>query len=227
MSSPYFFEISLTKLHKNSIKTGEHNDFLIKSDQFFFIFFYYLKAMLKKILIIVGLAVLTTACSNNSGQAQNGMISESDDAELTGLIAGLDGKKGGVYPKLRTNRPKSGLIGDKALTQVYNEWVGTRYRMGGTSKHGIDCSAFMQTAFLDAYGMELPRSTSEQRYLGRQIQKHELRKGDLVFFRRNNHVGVYIGNNQFMHASTSQGVTISSLDEDYWSRTYTQSRRVM
>ena len=86
--------------------------------------------MLKKILIIVGLAVLTTACSNNSGQAQNGMISESDDAELTGLIAGLDGKKGGVYPKLRTNRPKSGLIGDKALAQVYNEWVGTRYRMG-------------------------------------------------------------------------------------------------
>ena len=183
--------------------------------------------MLKKILIIVGLAVLTTACSNNSGQAQNGMISESDDAELTGLIAGLDGKKGGVYPKLRTNRPKSGLIGDKALAQVYNEWVGTRYRMGGTSKHGIDCSAYMQTAFLDAYGMELPRSTSEQRYLGRQIQKHELRKGDLVFFSRNNHVGVYIGNNQFMHASTSQGVTISSLDEDYWSRTYTQSRRVM
>ena len=106
--------------------------------------------MLKKILIIVGLAVLTTACSNNSGQAQNGMISESDDAELTGLIAGLDGKKGGAYSKLRTNRPKSGLIGDKALAQVYNEWEGTRYRMGGTSKNGIDCSAFMQTAFLDA-----------------------------------------------------------------------------
>ena len=81
--------------------------------------------------------------------------------------------------------------------------------------------AFMQTAFLDAYGMELPRSTSEQRYLGRQIQKNELRKGDLVFFRRNNHVGVYIGNNQFMHASSSQG--ISSLDEDYWARTYTNS----
>ena len=77
--------------------------------------------MLKKILIIVGLAVLTTACSNNSGRAQNGMISESDDAELTGLIAGLDGKKG-PYSKLRTNRPKSGLIGDKALAQVYNEW---------------------------------------------------------------------------------------------------------
>ncbi|MDU5696951.1 MAG: NlpC/P60 family protein [Haemophilus parainfluenzae] len=168
--------------------------------------------MLKKILIIVGLAVLTTACSNSPRQAQNGVIAESDDAELAGLIAGLDGKKSEIHSKLRTNRPKSGLIGDKALSQVYNEWVGTRYRMGGTTKRGIDCSAFMQTAFLDAYGMELP---------------HELRKGDLVFFRGNNHVGVYIGNNQFMHASTSQGVTISSLDEDYWSRTYTQSRRVM
>lgn len=183
--------------------------------------------MLKKILIIVGLAVLTTACSNGPRHAHNGVITETDDVELTGLIAGLDGKKGGLHPKLRTNRPKSGLIGDKALDQVYDEWVGTRYRMGGTTKRGIDCSAFMQTAFLDAYGMELPRSTSEQRYLGRQIQKHELRKGDLVFFRRNNHVGVYIGNNQFMHASSSQGVTISSLDEDYWARTYTQSRRVM
>ena len=183
--------------------------------------------MLKKVLIIVGLAVLTTACSNGSRQAHNGVITESDDAELTGLIAGLDGKQGGLHPKLRTNRPKSGLIGDKALAQVYNEWGGTCYRMGGSTKRGIDCSAFMQTAFLDAYGVELPRTTSEQRYLGRQIQKHELRKGDLVFFRRNNHVGVYIGNNQFMHASSSQGVTISSLDEDYWARTYTQSRRVM
>ena len=227
MSSPYFFEISLTKLHKNSIKTGGHNDFLIKSDQFCFYIFLLFKSYVKEDFDYCRFSCFDNSRSNNSGQAQNGMISESDDAELTGLIAGLDGKKGGVYPKLRTNRPKSGLIGDKALAQVYNEWVGTRYRMGGTSKHGIDCSAFMQTAFLDAYGMELPRSTSEQRYLGRQIQKHELRKGDLVFFRRNNHVGVYIGNNQFMHASTSQGVTISSLDEDYWSRTYTQSRRVM
>ena len=77
--------------------------------------------MLKKILIIVGLAVLTTACSNGPRHAHNGVITETDDVELTGLIAGLDGKKGGLHPKLRTNRPKSGLIGDKALDQVYDE----------------------------------------------------------------------------------------------------------
>lgn len=184
--------------------------------------------MFKKFLIIAGLAILTSACSNSSNISRHSSISESDDAQLTGLIADIqNGKQGKIHSKIRTNRPQSALVGDKALAAVYNEWVGTRYRMGGTGKHGIDCSAFMQTAFADAFGMELPRSTAEQRYLGRQINKHELRKGDLVFFRGNNHVGVYIGNNQFMHASTSQGVTISSLDENYWARTYTQSRRIM
>lgn len=183
--------------------------------------------MLKRILVIIGLATLATACSSNGNHAHNGRISESDDAQLSGLISDLENGDRGVHHKLRTNRPKSGLIGDKALAGVYNEWVGTRYRMGGTTKRGIDCSAFMQTAFWAAYGIELPRSTAQQRYLGRKISKSELQKGDLVFFRGNNHVGVYVGNNQFMHASSSQGVTISSLDENYWSRTYTQSRRIM
>ncbi|OOF36527.1 NlpC/P60 family protein [Rodentibacter heidelbergensis] len=183
--------------------------------------------MLKRIFIILGLATLASACSSGSHSSQYSKISESDDAQLTGLIRHLEKADRGVHHTLRTNRPRSGLIGDKALAGVYNEWAGTRYRMGGTTKRGIDCSAFMQTAFLSAYGIELPRSTAEQRHLGRKISKHELQKGDLVFFRGNNHVGVYIGNNQFMHASSSQGVTISSLDENYWARTYTQSRRIM
>lgn len=183
--------------------------------------------MLKRILMIIGLATLATACSSGVKNAHNGRISESDDAQLTGLISKLEKGDRGVHHTLRTNRPRSGLVADKALAGVYNEWAGTRYRMGGTTKRGIDCSAFMQTAFWAAYGVELPRSTAEQRYLGRKISKNELQKGDLVFFRGNNHVGVYIGNNQFMHASTSQGVTISSLDENYWARTYTQSRRIM
>ncbi|BFU59365.1 MULTISPECIES: C40 family peptidase [Rodentibacter] len=180
--------------------------------------------MLKRILMIVGLVTLATACSSNMNYAQNGRISESDDVEFRSKLERVEPNH---HHKLRTNRPQSGLIGDKALVGVYNEWVGTRYRMGGTNKRGIDCSAFMQTAFWSAYGIELPRSTAEQRHLGRKIGKQELQKGDLVFFRGNNHVGVYIGNNRFMHASSSQGVTISSLNENYWARTYTQSRRIM
>ena len=183
--------------------------------------------MLKRILVIIGLATLATACSNGPRTANHQVISESDDAQLTGLISNLEkGNRSGIFHKVRTNR-SSALMGDKALAGVYDEWVGTAYRMGGTTKRGIDCYAFMQTTFSEAFGIELPRSTAEQRYLGKQISKSELKKGDLVFFRKNNHVGVYIGNNQFMHASTSQGVTISSLDEDYWARVYTQSRRIM
>lgn len=175
----------------------------------------------------MGLASLICACSNGSRLANQGMISESDDAQLTGLITKLEKRQGSsIHHAIRTNRP-TGLIGDKGLATVYNEWAGTRYRMGGTTKRGIDCSAFMQATFSKAYGISLPRSTAEQRYLGRKISKNELKKGDLVFFRGNNHVGVYVGNNQFMHASTRQGVTISSLNEDYWARTYTQSRRIM
>ncbi|MEX4506547.1 NlpC/P60 family protein [Haemophilus influenzae] len=183
--------------------------------------------MLKRILVIIGLAVLATACSNAPRTVSHQVISENDDIQLTGLINNLEkDNRTGIFHKVRTNR-SSALMGDKALASVYNEWVGTRYRMGGTTKRGIDCSAFMQTTFSEVFGIELPRSTAGQRHLGRKINKSELKKGDLVFFRKNNHVGVYIGNNQFMHASTGQGVTISSLDEKYWARTYTQSRRIM
>ncbi|MCQ9120442.1 endopeptidase [Rodentibacter pneumotropicus] len=183
--------------------------------------------MLKRFLVITGVIILVTACSSGNNNTYRNKISESDDAQLTGLISKLEKGERGIHQTLRTNRPRSGLVSDKALAGVYNEWAGTRYRMGGSSKRGIDCSAFMQTTFFNAYGIKLPRSTAEQRYLGRKISKHELQKGDLVFFRGNHHVGVYIGNNQFMHASSSQGVTISSLDENYWARTYTQSRRIM
>ena len=113
------------------------------------------------------------------------------------------------------------------VNQVYRQWVGTRYHLGGTGVGGIDCSAFVQKTMSGAFNIHLPRSTAEQRHSGHSISKSDLQPGDLVFFRKNNHVGVYIGGGKFVHASTSQGVTTSSLSESYWSRTYTQSRRVL
>ena len=188
--------------------------------------------MLKKLLVITG-ALFLAACSSSSklDTAVYPSVDERNDAELTSFIG-----------QLKTNRPYQSSLSNQyvrqystvspaqsaqRLAQVYNKWVGTRYRLGGTGRGGIDCSAFMQTAFATAFGVSLPRSTSEQRSLGKRIQKHQLKQGDLVFFRGNSHVGVYIGNNKFMHASSSQGVTISSLDENYWARTYTQSRRIL
>ena len=179
--------------------------------------------MLKKIIALTSV-LFVAACSSSPEVAEASFSTTAQhDAELTALIG-----------TLKTNRPNQSIVVSKSskasiqkLAQVYNQWAGTRYRMGGTTRRGIDCSAFMQETFAAAFGMSLPRSTREQRYLGRQIQKHQLQQGDLVFFRGNNHVGVYMGNNKFMHASSSQGVTISSLDESYWSRTYTQSRRIL
>ncbi|WGE32691.1 NlpC/P60 family protein [Actinobacillus genomosp. 2] len=113
------------------------------------------------------------------------------------------------------------------VNRIYRKWAGTRYRLGGEGRGGIDCSAFVQKTMSGAFNIDLPRSTAGQRHSGRSISKSELRPGDLVFFRRNNHVGVYIGGGKFVHASSSQGVTTSSLSESYWARNYTQSRRVL
>lgn len=129
--------------------------------------------------------------------------------------------------KISTLSGESHHVANQKINKVYRQWAGTRYRMGGTGSGGIDCSAFVQKTMSGAFGLDLPRSTSEQRYEGRSISKSDLRPGDLVFFRRNHHVGVYIGNGLFVHASTSQGVTTSSLSESYWARNYTQSRRVL
>ncbi|EXI62932.1 hypothetical protein MHD_01965 [Mannheimia granulomatis] len=127
-----------------------------------------------------------------------------------------------------TNRPTISVNSNfSRINSVYHNWAGTRYRMGGTTKAGIDCSAFVREIMDKAFNKDMPRSTAEQRYVGRSISKSDLRPGDLVFFRKNNHVGVYIGNGKFVHASSSRGVTTSSLSESYWSRTYTQSRRVI
>ncbi len=113
------------------------------------------------------------------------------------------------------------------VLSVYRNWAGTRYRLGGTTKAGIDCSAFVKTTMSSAFNLHLPRSTAEQKSVGRSISKSDLRPGDLVFFRKNHHVGVYIGGGKFVHASSSRGVTTSSLSESYWARNYTQSRRVL
>lgn len=114
------------------------------------------------------------------------------------------------------------------LFKLLDDWMGTRYRLGGTSKDGIDCSAFMQTLFLGLYGITLPRTAREQYDFSRKISRTELKEGDLVFFNTIggvSHVGMYLQNNKFVHASTS-GVTISDLYDEYWSRKFIGVGRV-
>jgi len=116
------------------------------------------------------------------------------------------------------------------IMDQYASWKGVRYRLGGSSRAGIDCSAFVQRTFQEQFGLTLPRSTSEQQESGKSVSRSKLRTGDLVLFRAGStgrHVGIYIGNNQFVHASTSSGVVISSMDEPYWKKRYNEARRVL
>lgn len=114
------------------------------------------------------------------------------------------------------------------LFKVIDEWMGTRYRLGGTTKSGIDCSALMQILFASLYGINLPRTAREQYDFSKKVSRTELKEGDLVFFNTIggvSHVGMYLQNNKFIHASTS-GVTISDLYDEYWSRKFIGVGRV-
>ena len=108
---------------------------------------------------------------------------------------------------------------DNVLLEHIDGWYGTRYRYGGTTKSGIDCSAFVQAVYLSAFVISLPRTARDQYRQSRIISATEMKTGDLVFFNTTggiSHVGIYLQNNKFIHASTSYGVTISDLFDPYY-----------
>lgn len=114
------------------------------------------------------------------------------------------------------------------LYLLIDEWLGTRYRLGGNDKSGIDCSAFTQTIFANYFKQNLPRTAREQYAASQRISRTELKEGDLVFFNTTggvSHVGMYLTNNKFVHASSS-GVTISDLYDDYWMKRFVGVGRI-
>ncbi|ENK2094555.1 C40 family peptidase [Vibrio vulnificus] len=118
---------------------------------------------------------------------------------------------------------------NRELKTFYGEWYGTPYQFGGNTKEGIDCSAFVQQAFLHAYQRALPRTTLAQFNASQPIRWEERQQGDLLFFKTTKsdyHVGIYLNHQQFMHASTSKGVIISRTDNPYWASKFWQIRRV-
>ncbi len=120
---------------------------------------------------------------------------------------------------------------NQPLYSFIEEWYGTPYRLGGTAKSGIDCSAFVKELYDRVYHTELLRTSGEQFSSSTYISdRDELKEGDLVFFkirsRRISHVGIYLSNGRFVHASSSRGVVISDLSESYWTRYYAGGGRV-
>ncbi len=123
-------------------------------------------------------------------------------------------------------------IDKKAVVGRLMSWLGTAYHFGGTSRNGIDCSAFTRTMFMESANFALPRTASEQFTVGMQVRTiDELKFGDLVFFntRRGvyaSHVGIYLGGNLFCHSSSKYGVTVSSLEEGFYNAHFIGGRRM-
>lgn len=111
-------------------------------------------------------------------------------------------------------------------------YLGIPYRFGGTSPEtGLDCSGLVQQVFRNALGLDMPRTAAEMAKVGDRIKKDDLQPGDLVFFntmrRTFSHVGIYIGDNQFLHAPSTGGkVRVDDLTDSYWLRRFTGARRV-
>jgi len=115
------------------------------------------------------------------------------------------------------------------LYDQYNSWRGVRFREGGLSKNGIDCSGYVYLTYRDKFHRGIPRSTELLARLGIEVSPRQIRAGDLVFFKtggKKRHVGIYLQNGAFMHASTSRGVMISKLRNPYWSDAFWMARRV-
>lgn len=116
------------------------------------------------------------------------------------------------------------------LTRNAMRFLGVRYVFGGTSSNGFDCSGYVQHVFA-MLGKQIPRTADAQYYAGKRVAGRSMAAGDLVFFQTYasgpSHVGIYLGNDRFVHASSSRGVTVSSLHDHYWSARYLGAKRLI
>ena len=166
---------------------------------------------------------------------------EDADVNAPKRIRGSKDVPGSVYSTDIENchdlQFKYAILMDEKVETVTNErlisflehWYGTPYKYGGSTKQGVDCSAFACVMMDTVFGISLPRTAREQYGAGKRITKGDLMHGDLVFFNTTggvSHVGVFLGNNKFIHASTSSGVMISDLDDVYFKRRYVGAARI-
>ncbi|MGM9955744.1 MAG: NlpC/P60 family protein [Peribacillus sp.] len=135
-------------------------------------------------------------------------------------------KKSGVTNRSTFNALGVYNIDNEALLETAKKYKGVRYKWGGTSPKGFDCSGFIYYVFQESQDITMPR-TAAQLYSQVGLKTSEPEPGDLVFFKsgkRVSHVGIYIGDNQFIHSATSKGVSIASMDNSYWKPKYLGSK---
>lgn len=120
-------------------------------------------------------------------------------------------------------------ISDRKLYSFIDEWYGASYRYGGKTKKGIDCSGFTTILYKEVFGKEISGSSASMYSQCKHISKEDLKEGDLIFFRIDSkeisHVGIYLQNNKFVHATTKAGVMIDDLGEEYYKKYFAAGGR--
>ncbi len=163
------------------------------------------------------------------------VVDKSNDNKTEKILAAITNTSADIKRSAIENAIKHSNTIDHILSEA-ESYLGTPYRYGGTSRSGIDCSAFVLSVFGAATGMSLPRVAADQSQEGDAVEKTELKKGDLVFFShrrgRISHVGIVEevtpeGEVKFIHAATSKGVMVSSLDDNYWGPKFQFAKRIV
>ncbi len=166
------------------------------------------------------IALLSAGCSASRKAADAGqqpVKATSSDRELRKRYAA----------KLSAS---SGDIENASLYRFIDEWYGVPYRYGGNGKNGVDCSGFSNKLYAAVYSLPIQRTAQLQYNACKKIKRKRLREGDLVFFneggKKITHVGIYLVNAYFVHASTGSGVTISNLEDAYWDRHFVSGGKI-
>ena len=151
---------------------------------------------------------------------------DSEESTREGLAEGNSDKQEAPEPLGKWSNPEERNL----FVRVVKTFLGAPYRLGGSTLKGIDCSAFVKKIY-EIFDIHLPRTTREQFHIGKKIEKNELEEGDLVFFKtrwsNNAHVGIYIGNNEFVHASNrKREVKVDNLDAPYFNKHFLKGVRL-
>jgi cell wall-associated NlpC family hydrolase len=163
------------------------------------------------------MSVVVAGCAGSTPQSRPGSMAPAKEAVLpdSGIVQ---------------SRPPDIPSKESQLRAEVRRWQGTPHKMGGASRRGVDCSGFVQHLYRAVYHRSIPRSTALQVQSGRSVALNQLSPGDLIFFKppyKIRHVGIYLGEGQFAHASASKGVMISNLSETYWRECYWTARRYL
>ncbi|SAK70738.1 peptidase P60 [Caballeronia temeraria] len=181
--------------------------------------------------MLIGLLMTTTSgafadeVNSSSQNANNGIFSSSKSSDAANADAAST--PGGAKSFLSGVASKAGDVVVGALNMI-----GVRYRWGGnTPDSGLDCSGFVRYVFQDTLGMTLPRRAEEMSRVGEKVTVSDLKPGDLVFFntmrRSFSHVGIYIGDNKFVHSpSTGSTIRVDDMEDGYWEKRFQGARRI-